>query len=134
MINIFLISLYFHFNNMKQRGRKVIPWFQTCFLVALSGSFCILLACRLIFFHNQGKLHFSTVPIFICSLICGAVIFLFVRKYFFISNRHIEFGQKYLIDYSEKQRNRYKWYSILACILGPLMLGYFVWLDAAPIN
>lgn len=133
LFDIFLISIYLHFCAMKERGRQIIPWFQTATAIALFASIAITLCIKLVFGSALQKDNLSETA-FICGfMLAGVVIFFSIKQYLFSSGRHLTLSQEYLNIYSEKKRRMYKILSIGMVLAVPSLLGYFVWLVAKPL-
>lgn len=128
--DIFLTSIYTHFCKMKLKRPRVIPWFQTCFVTALTATFCVVLAIRIIFLSNYKRINISEGVFMIIYLIIGCILFFIIKKYYFNSERHLILSEKYQEKYSEKKRLLFKVFSIGFCIILPFLLLYFVWFNA----
>ena len=131
LADIFLISIYLHFNKMKETGRQVVPWFSTCsaisFFAAISGA----LALKLLLGEKyNGEISQSAALIGFVTL--GCLCFFIVKSYFFNSGRHLDLSVKYLEDYSSQKRLLYKILSIGFILLVPICFGFIIWLNAKP--
>lgn len=132
LFDIFLISIYLHFCAMKEKGRQIVPWFQTATAIALFASISVTLCIKLVFGSALQKNNLSET-VFICGfMLAGAIFFFSIKQYLFSSDRHLTLSQEYLNKYAEKQRHRYKILSISLVLAVPSLLGYFVWLTAKP--
>jgi hypothetical protein len=123
-IDIFIASLYYHFNLMKMRGRKVYPWFNTAFAISLTGTITIALFCFL--FIKKNILSENTF-LSIYSIIL-LLIFLIMRRYFIRGG--LELVNQYLENYSESEKRKNRTISVCICIFSPVILGLLLWLKA----
>ncbi|WP_143014107.1 hypothetical protein [Mucilaginibacter pineti] len=114
---------------MKERGRQVVPWFQTSFAIALfvaiSGAmFAKVIAGDLI---NKDSLP-ESVFLIIFSIL-GFGVFFLIKFYFFDSEKHLMLSEIYLKNYSPKRRLIIKATSIGLLFLIPLLLGSIMWIQ-----
>lgn len=133
LFDIFLISIYLHFCAMKEKGRQIVPWFQTVTAITLfasiAGTFCIkLLSGTYLQKNNLSEITFITG-----FMIISAVFFFGIKKYLFSSGRHLKLSQEFVNTYSVKQRHAYKILSIGFVLAVPIILGYLIWLTAKPL-
>lgn len=127
-IDIFIISLYYHFFQMQKRGRKVIPWFQTSFVIAMVVTMTLFSAYRLFdenAFKNVNEWLFISL-----FMAVGLGLFFLLKIFYFERGRHITLTEKYLNEYSDNKRALFKGLSIGICILLPLMTCFFIWYSA----
>jgi len=103
-IDLFLVSIYFHYIKMKQSGRNVIPWFATCGLMAISMPVTISIIIKMFLKDNFGGENFSETIFLIFFILFGTIIFFITKKYFFQNEKHIRTLNKYINNYSEKRR------------------------------
>jgi hypothetical protein len=130
IIDLFLVSIYLHFCKMRDRGRKVIPWFQT--LTSISLFFAITIAflvkvCLGKNFNNQTAPEGAFILGF---LIVGAICFFSTKRYFFKNERYLKLSEVYMEKYSERERRHIKIRSILFIMIIPFILGFLIWFNA----
>lgn len=125
--DLLLVSLYNHFCNLQNRRKQIVPWFQTCVVIALYGTFSCFIIFRLIFFYGTPQVKTSE-PIFLFIFLGIAFLLFFaVKRYFFDSGKHIKLSEKFIKDYSEEQQKRYKTISLLALTIAPFLLIFLLW-------
>lgn len=125
LIDHLIVSvLYKHFYEMKQRGRNVIPWFQT--VVVLSFSiviFCLLFALCILELMNKGKYEIKIAEVYFLAILMGFVIIIFVliKKYYFNSNKFIDFLEE-LNSLPINKQKLYKVFVLITLIALPFLL------------
>lgn len=129
-IDIFIVTLYYHFCKMQMRGRKIIPWFQTTFVISLIITISFFL---ILFLGFQGSIKKLKLPEWLFIIIfcfIGGFVFFIIKRFFFDSGRHLFLSEKYINEYSTKRRSIFKIIVISICFLVPLLLGFIFWLNA----
>jgi hypothetical protein len=130
VMDLFLISIYTHFCEMKERGRQVVPWFQTAFAISLFSAISGFLVVKLFFgntFNNQTVPESSFLAAF---LLIGCLCFFLIKRYLFDSQKNIVLSEKYVQEYSSQKRLQIKVISISAFLLIPILLGFAIWFRA----
>jgi hypothetical protein len=113
---------------MQRRGRKVVPWFQTAFVVALFMTMTLVLIVRLLFVELLKGL---AEPIFLSLFFAVGLFWFFIlKKFFFEKGKHISLTEFYLREYSDKKRMIFKILVIGSCLFIPLLIGFFIWYNA----
>ena len=133
LLDIFLISIYLHFHQMKEKGRQIIPWFQTVTAITLFLSIGGVLAIKLIIGDRLRKDNLSELVFLIGFMVFAGLFFWGIKQYFFNSGKHLTLTQKYIDSFSEKTRYFHKVVSIAFILFVPTLLGYLVWLKAKPL-
>ena len=134
LIDVFLITLYSHFCGMQERGRRIIPWLQTAFVVALTLTISIFLIGYLLLPNTIKLINHSEAIFIIVFFLTGCVLFVITKKYLFDTGRNIILSEIYLSKYSTQKRKLFKLIVIGICLLIPFLLGYLIWLNAKPIS
>lgn len=117
---------------MRDRGRNVIPWLHTCFLISLIITMSLVLLIDLVIFNGQFRnAHMSEKNFLIIYLIVQISIFFLLKRYYFDAGRHIKLSGEYLKLYSAEKRTFFKTISIIICLLIPFLLGFIIWYKAA---
>ncbi len=124
-IDIFIITLYYHFFQMQKRGRRVIPWFQTAFVIALFVTMTLVLLFRLFYVEAFRSIsEWMSISLF---MLMGLIWFFILKKFYFERGKHITLTEIYLSKYSSKRRALYKILAIGLCLFVPLLVGFFIW-------
>lgn len=128
--SIVISVLYNHFYKMKEKGRKVIPWFQTVSVL----SFSIIVVCGLlllIFLEliNGGnyRIRGREIPVLFVFMLLIIVFFILIKHHYFNSNRHIF----YLEEFNSlplKQQKKYSFFVIATFILLPFLLLFVMYI------
>ena len=133
LIDVILISLYFHFTKMKDKGRQVVPWFSTCvavsFFLAISGT----LILKLILDKHLNDKNVAEITFLMVFMAFGILCFFVTKGYFFNSGKYMEIAEIYDNTYSAQQKLLYKIFSISILLIIPFVLGFAVWWVAKPI-
>src|SRR4051812_40485186 len=86
-IENFLTTIYLHFLRQKERGRNVVPWLMTCFIVALSGGLVIAMLSAVVLDFTTA-FHKPPTSIIMCVYgIAGIVLFILTKSRFFSSGQ-----------------------------------------------
>jgi len=125
LIDIFLTIVYDRYNSMQKRGRKVIPWLYTSFLVSLVLTICLSLIADIIRDIHLKESIF--LPIFLALYL---FFFFLVKHYYFDSGRNLLLLEKFLKDYSSKRRLYLKVIVLGLCCILPFLFGFIIWLKA----
>lgn len=99
--------LYNHFDGMKKKGRNVIPWFQTAFVVALYLVIIITLfylAGICVFVGKNTELSISETKFILIFISLIGVLFFIIKKYYFNSGKYLKFHQEFNNLTHKKQR------------------------------
>ena len=134
IINIMLTSLYLHFLKMKDRGRRVIPWFSTCVAMSFFITITVTFIVKLIGGENMNKYNLSTGVFDSVFMLIGILCFFFIKSYFFDSKRYLYLSESYLKNYSSQKRLLYKIFTLTILIVSPFLLGFLIWLYAKPLK
>lgn len=119
---IVIMSLYNHFLRLSKKRKTIIPWFHTCFALALTIAFCFVLLLKTVFYKvyiPQGVNLFIYMGIMLLS-------FFYFKNYFFKDDRYLALDEKYQEVYSEKEKKLFRIYSIAFCILIPVALIFII--------
>jgi hypothetical protein len=130
IIDLFLVSIYLHFCKMRDKGRKIVPWFQTLSSISLFFAITVIFFVKLFL---GTRLNSQTAPegLFILGfLFIGAICFFSIKNYFFKNERYIKLSEFYLETYSERQRKYIKIRSITFVMILPIILGFIIWYNA----
>jgi hypothetical protein len=121
--------LYNHFTEMKSKGRKVIPWFQTISVLSFSIVMQFLLL-GLIFFniiYGNLEIDISESHFLISFILLIVAIFFIIKRCYFDTSRHIAFLEEFKsLPSARRKRNSILVLAII-CIL-PFALIYFLFL------
>jgi hypothetical protein len=124
-IDIFLTTLYAHFSSMQQRGRKVIPWLHTTFIVALDLTICCVSIANIIKpFHPKERVF---LPVFVAL---GLLFFFVIKRYYFDSKKNIQLMEQYQNMYSSRKKLFLKILVLAIYSLIPFFLLFVIWLRA----
>ena len=130
VIDLFLICIYTHFCEMKEKGRPVVPWFQTVATLSLEVSISSVLLMKIFVGNNSNSGSVSVIIFWLTFLGTGLVCFFSIKQYLFNSGRNISLSESYMNQYSFKQRQIFKIVSICAIMIIPILLGFIVWYKA----
>jgi hypothetical protein len=122
--SLIIAVLYNHFYQMKIKGRKVIPWFQTVTVL----SFLFVVLAVLIFFIismliNKGhyQISFSETTFLIVFMALLILCFFLIKKTYFDTNRHLLFLAEFKSLPVSKQR-RNKFWVLASIVLSPFIM------------
>lgn len=128
--SIIISVLYNHFYKMKERGRKVVPWFQTVSVL----SFSIIVVCGLLLlifleFINGGhyKIRGEEAPVFIVFMLFVIMFFILIKRHYFNTNKHILYLEEFNTLPLTKQK-KYKFFVIASFILLPFLLLFVLYI------
>jgi len=132
-IDAIIISvLYNHFYQMKMKGRKVLPWFQTVSVL----SFAIVITGVLIYFilsmmANKGhyEMNFSEISFlfaFVCLLI---LLFILIKRFYFDTNKHLLYLEELNALAPAKRRTNKIWVLATIVLLPFLLLAVLYLVD-----
>ena len=128
---LFLVTTYDHFYKMKASGRSVVPWFQTCFSIALVFTISLSLLLKITMdIINGGYYHLVFQEVyFLTAFILVLVMFFFIIKHkYFDSGRHLSLYEEYL-TFSIVDTKKYK-FIVLTILCGlPFLLLFIIYLD-----
>lgn len=128
--DLFLTTLYLHFLQLKDKGRSnIIPWFNTCLVVSLSGTFVTFLILKLIF-DREGAFHIQKNMFLFFFFLIGLAYFFLIKQYYFLSGKYLLSCEKYQKLYTKKATVRLKILVFLSCVTAPLLLMFVVWYRA----
>ncbi|SDZ75459.1 hypothetical protein SAMN05192529_101245 [Arachidicoccus rhizosphaerae] len=134
ILDLFCVSIYAHYNKMKQKGRSVIPWFETCCVIALSLAITALVFTKLILSKYKNLMLFDNENTFLISFLSFCIcIFFIVKRYFFNKDKHLKALEMFYGTYSDKQRNRCSFISLSILVFLPLFIYLFLYLQAVNI-
>ncbi|QEC71853.1 hypothetical protein FSB73_09435 [Arachidicoccus ginsenosidivorans] len=119
IIDIFLVTIYLHFLKMKENGRNIVPWFQTCVSLGMVFSISFALLIKVVF---EGSINKKSIPewLFLLGFMSFAgLIFFLVKLYFFKKNRHLDLISTFLKRFSDSKRKLIKIVSVGFLIILP---------------
>jgi hypothetical protein len=128
--DIFLTTLYLHFCDIQKRSKQIVPWYYTSFAFALTVTMSVTLITDLLFQKRIKSMHVPRNSYLILFLLVGFVVFFAIKRYFFITGRHLRESEKYLELFSEQRRRLFKIFVLGGCCLIPFLLVYLIWYDA----
>jgi len=128
-LDLFFVSIYYHFCQMKDRGRKVVPWFQTCATMAIFMPIIVTLLIKVIFKESIINKKTSEGIFLFVFMAFGAIVFFTVKIYFFKNDKHIRTMEKFLKNYTDSQRRKIKYYSIGFLMILPFIFIFILWLQ-----
>lgn len=118
---------------MKDRGRQIVPWFQTSIAITLFMAISAVLAIKLLFGENLNGNTLSELTFIPGFLLGGGVCFFSIKRYFFDNGKYLTLSEKYVNRFTPQKRLVHKTVSILLIIAVPVFLGYLLWLNAKPL-
>ncbi len=83
LVDIIIITFYYHFFQRQQKDRQVIPWFNTCVTISLGITMTISLAINLIIPDLFRSYVISEWFFILMFLFLGGVIIFILKKFFF---------------------------------------------------
>jgi hypothetical protein len=113
---------------MKQKGRSVIPWFETCYVIALSLAITASVFAKLIFSKYKNLVLFDN-EILLLFLLVGIGVFFLVKSYYFKNDKHIKLMEIYIERYSPTKRNRIRYTVTIGLTLLPFFFMFIMWLQ-----
>jgi len=132
-IDAIIISvLYNHFYNMKLKGRNVVPWFQTIFVIvlyiALAGSAAVKIVMDIKHggYYQTNENSSNYLYWFLGFMI---LLFFIIKRKYFDNGKHIIFYEAF-IALPEEKINNAKWILFLSMFLIIAILFGVVYLDA----
>jgi hypothetical protein len=129
--DIFVVVLYDNFYRMRERRRRVIPWFQTCATISLFLVIFLSLLTKIIMdiLHNgYFEISFKEGPFLILFLVLMAFIFFLIKKFYFNNARHVSLYMTFK-NMSSKKRNKYKLFTYFVICILPFIFIYILYLD-----
>lgn len=132
MMGLLIGVLYNHFFKMKERGRNVVPWVNTSFVLSLEITILIVFLVKLLMdIINRGYYQIRiSEPVFIGIFILLLILFFFLIKgLYFNTGKHLIFYEQFLAKPEDKRRMQ----SILifiAFILIPVSLYLIIGFDS----
>ena len=128
-LDTLIVILYDHFFRMREKGRKVVPWLQTVYVMALEGvilsSLLWILTYRIIGHNNEMPI--SELPFLSAFVLLGLAYFFLIKKIYFDSGKHLKLYDQYL-KFSIQKQKVLKIISLLVFLTIPFILLFFVWL------
>lgn len=128
--SIIIAVLYNHFYKMKERKRKVVPWFQTVSVL----SFSIILVCGLLLLiflelSNNGhyKIRGEEAPVIIGFMLLVIVFFILIKRHYFNTNKHIFYLEEFNALPLSKQ-NKFRVFVIVTFVLLPFLLLFVLYI------
>lgn len=126
--DIVVESIYDHFFDMQKKGRKIVPWFQTCFIIAL--MFVIDLSLGSLLFYRisscQRDLPISENLFLTIFIIIGIAIFILIKNRYFSNDRQQEWYNKFL-GISISKRKTIKVITLTGATLIPFLILFLLW-------
>lgn len=120
---IIIAALYNHFYKMKQKGRNVVPWFQTVSVLAFS-IVLLLFLIFLIFMEiwNNGIYTIRANKFYFIIIFMGSVILIFflIKTYYFDSNKNLTYIDKFN-SISKKKQHMYTFLVLFALSTLPFL-------------
>lgn len=106
--SIIIAVLYGHFSKMQERGRKVIPWFQT--VAVLSSSIAMIIVLLIFVFaeiltKGYYKLRISESEFIIVFILSVTLLFALIKRFYFNTNKHLLYLQEFNSLTVHKQKN-----------------------------
>ncbi len=129
-IDLFLTSIYIHFCSMKDRGRQIVPWFQTCFAIALFFSISITMIFKIIGGSSINRANLPESIFLFIFILIGLITFYLVKHYFFFMDKHLTLSRIYVEMYSLRKRGLIKILSISILVIFPFFCGFVMWLQS----
>jgi hypothetical protein len=128
--SIIISVLYNHFYKMKERGRKVVPWFQT--ISVLSFSIVVLCGLLILIFLeliNGGhyKIRGEEALVIGSFMLLVILIFILIKRYYFNTNKHISYLEEFNTLPLAKQK-QYKFFVMVSFVLLPFLLLFVLYI------
>lgn len=127
---IIIAVLYNHFNKMKQKGRNVIPWFQTVSVLSFAVIILLLLLVFISFsimFNGKFDISISETYFLVSFMLSIVGVFFIIKKYYFDTKKYADFCDVFKSLAVKKQKQ----YTIIVlsilCLL-PFILIYCLFL------
>ena len=128
-LDTLIVILYDHFFRMREKGRKVVPWLQTVYVMALEGvilsSLLWIMTYRIIAHNN--KMPISELPFLSTFVLLGLTYFFLIKRIFFDSGKHLKLYDEYL-RFSNKKQKVLKIIALSVFLAIPFILLFVLWL------
>jgi hypothetical protein len=127
--SIVVAALYQHFYNMKKKGRKVIPWFQTVSVISFSIMVTfVLITLILLELLNGGKyeIGIKEMPFLIIFVLLVILLFILIKRQYFNTNKHLLYFEEFS-SLSPNKQKRYKVLVLLVISLLPFILLFIIY-------
>lgn len=121
---IIVSAVYNHFYKMKEKGRNVVPWFQTVFVLSLALTITITLIVKICLdYFNKGYYQLDIKePFFLLAFIfSGGIFFFMFKKIYFNSGKHLTLIEEFQ-GLPKKKRNTFNVVVLLILIMLPILL------------
>lgn len=125
-------TLYGHFYNMKERGRKVIPWVNTVFVLSLEATMIIFSIIKIaldIFYHGYFQLKVPEYLFLGAFIFCLLSFFFLIKGLYFNTGKHLIFYQEY-IDLPQGKKHTFRAIILTSLVLLPFILYLVTILDS----
>jgi hypothetical protein len=123
-----IVTLYDHFFRMRKKGRKVIPWLQTVYVIALEGvilsSLLWIITYRIIVDNNEMPI--SELPFLLAFVLLGLIYFFLIKKIYFNSAKHLKLYNEYL-SFSNNKQKFLKIITLSVFLAIPFILFFILW-------
>lgn len=128
---IIIAVLYNHFVRMKDNGRRIVPWFQTC--VALTFELTILITLlvfiTLALIHKVDSfLEIKEQYFILCFIVILIFFFQTVKKIYFTSEKYVNCIGEFESKYSKETRKTISIIVLVASCLFPFLFVYALYL------
>ena len=128
-LDTLIVILYDHFFRMREKGRKVIPWLQTVYVMALEGvilsSLLWIMSYRIIVHNNEMPI--SELSFLLAFVLLGLTYFFLIKRIYFDSAKHLKLYDEYL-KFSNKKQRFLKAISLSIFLAIPFILLFVLWL------
>jgi hypothetical protein len=125
LVDIFLTIVYDHYYSMQKKGRRVVPWLHTSFLVALLLTICLTCIVDIV-----QRIHLKETIFLPAFIAVYLFFFFFIKRYYFDSGKNLILLERYLEQYSPKRRLYLKVIVLTVCCIIPFLLGFIIWFKA----
>lgn len=128
--SIIISVLYNHFDKMRERGRKVVPWFQT--VSVLSFSIIVIFGLLLLIFlevikGGQYKIRGREAPVLGVFMLLVIMLFILIKRHYFNTNNHISYLEEFIKLPLAKQK-KYNFFIITSFVLLPFLLLFILYI------
>jgi hypothetical protein len=125
LVDIFLTIVYDHYCSMQKRGRRVVPWLYTSFVVALLLTICLTCIADII-----QQIHLKETIFLPAFIVVYLFFFFLIKRYYFDSGKNLILLERYLNQYSPKRRLYLKVIVLTVCSIVPFLLVFIIWFKA----
>jgi len=126
---IIVTVIFLHFNKMKEKGRKIIPWFQTVAILSfLMVVLALLLTLILINLSGNFSAHIDETYFLVGFIACIIILFFVIKGYYFDSGKYISNIEEFTSRYSLKKQLKIKAFILTAVCIVPFLFIYCLYL------